>query len=136
MSYKATLTRTFKESVQVTGQLDVWDKEFNHVYKCYTLELADRQNQKRISCIPTGNYVVKSHVSPKFGKCFWIQDVPNRSAILIHSGTYHNHSLGCILVGEGMKDLNKDGYLDLIHSKKAMAQLVKYNITEIEIIEI
>jgi len=116
--------------------LDIWDKDFNHVYKCYTLELADRQNQKRISCIPIGFYVVKSHVSPKFGKCFWIQDVPNRSAILIHSGTYKNHSLGCILVGQDLKDLNKDGYVDLINSKKAMSQLVKYNITEIEIIEI
>ena len=92
--------------------------------KFHTLELAWNDNKKRVSCIPIGNYKVLPRTSQKYGKHFHIINVPNRDFILFHSGNYHTHILGCILVGLGHKDVNKDGYLDVIQSKDAMAQLL------------
>jgi hypothetical protein len=92
--------------------------------KFHTLELAWNDNKKRVSCIPIGSYKVVPRTSQKYGKHFHIINVPNRDFILFHSGNYHTHILGCILVGLGHKDVNKDGYLDVIQSKDAMAQLL------------
>ena len=130
---KALLTRIFKDEKQTLGQLDVGD------LSVFTLELPDLNNdgivgnEVRKSCIPDGTYRVTRHSSPKFGRCFWIRDVPGRSAILIHPGNYHHHTLGCILVGMDQKDLNSDGLIDNVSSKKAMDLLLNYDISEIEI---
>ena len=130
---KATLTRISKQEDRTLGQLDVGD------FSCFTLELPDLNNdgiegnEVRRSCIPEGVYPVKRHNSPKFGNCFWIQDVPGRSAILIHPGNYPRHTLGCILVGTDQKDVDKDGLIDNVSSTKAMKNLLEYDITEIEV---
>jgi len=54
-----------------------------------------------------------------------LQNVPNRSEILIHKGNYHSDILGCILIGNDLSDINKDGYLDVTSSKKAIKELLK-----------
>ncbi len=64
-----------------------------------TLELGWKENQKNISCIPTGTYPVKIWESPKFGKCFLVENVPDRSSILIHAGNTKDDTQGCILIG-------------------------------------
>lgn len=64
-----------------------------------TLEDAWRHNERMVSCIPVGTYKVKRHVSPKFGACFRVEDVPGRSEILIHAGNTHVDTHGCILLG-------------------------------------
>jgi len=64
-----------------------------------TLEDKWRENEKMVSCIPTGVYRCVAHTSPKFGKCFKVLDVPNRSEILIHAGNTHKDTHGCILLG-------------------------------------
>lgn len=77
-------------------------------YQCMTLELPWRDNQKSISCIPPGEYVVKIRVSPKYGNIYWVTKVPNRTYVLIHSGNYagdtkkgfKTHVAGCILLGK------------------------------------
>lgn len=89
-----------------------------------TLELPWKKNQRRISCIPNGEYPCKKHTSPKFGECIWVQDVPNRSEILIHSGNYTSDTLGCILAGLDFADLNKDGIPDIVYSRQAMRILL------------
>lgn len=133
---KAILYRKSKTVRETLGELQVGD------FSCFTLELPDLNNdgiegnETRKSCIPEGTYKVIRHKSPKFGDTFWIQDVPGRSAILIHPGNYFSHTLGCILVGTDQKDMNKDGHLDNVASKKAMAELLKYDITEIEILSV
>ena len=91
-----------------------------------TLELPWKENRRRVSCIPKGEYQVIPHNSPKFGKCFWVQDVPGRSEILIHVGNYYRQVLGCILVGLKSADINGDGLMDVTYSKKAMQKLIKY----------
>ena len=92
--------------------------------KLHTLELDWQNNEKQQSCIPIGHYKVVPRTSKKYGKHFYVTNVPNRDMILFHSGNYHTHILGCILVGLGHKDVNKDGYIDVVHSKDAMAQLL------------
>lgn len=130
---KATLTRKSKTDKQTLGQLDVGD------FSCFTLELPDLNNdgiegnEVRKSCIPEGVYPVVRHDSPKFGRCFWIKNVPGRSAILIHPGNYYFHTLGCVLVGTDQKDVNDDGLIDNISSRLAMEKLLEYDITEIEV---
>lgn len=133
---KAKLFRIFKDTKQTLGELQVGD------FSCFTLELPDlnddgiENNEVRRSCIPDGTYRVTKHTSPKFGKTFWVRDVEGRTAILIHPGNYHYHTLGCILVGTDQKDLNSDGLIDNVSSKKAMSKLLEYDITELEIVTI
>lgn len=133
---KAKLYRIFKDEKQTLGELQVGGASF------FTLELPDlnndgiKDNEVRESCIPDGIYPVHKHSSPKFGRTFWIKEVPGRSAILIHPGNYYYHTLGCILVGTDQRDLNKDGLIDNVSSKKAMRALLEFDITEIEIVTI
>jgi len=89
-----------------------------------TLELADKNNAPKISCIPKGTYKVVGRYSQKYGNHFHITDVPNRSFILIHNGNYHTQILGCVLVGKAHLDINKDGYKDVTASKDKMKELL------------
>lgn len=133
---KAKLFRIFKDDKQTLGEIQVGDLSL------FTLELPDLNNdgiegnEVRKSCIPEGTYRVTRHTSPKFGKTFWVRDVPGRTAILIHPGNYHSHTLGCILVGMDQKDMNKDGLLDNVSSKKAMSLLLEHDITELEVVTV
>lgn len=131
---KFLVTRTLQGS-NTLGQIDVIaDGEIIETY--FTLELPWKNNERRISCIPAGVYPIKKHDSPKFGRVFWIQDVPNRSEILIHPANYTRQLLGCIAVGMDHKDIDKDGELDTGQSRDAMDALLKHDVNEIEIIEI
>jgi hypothetical protein len=53
-----------------------------------TIECPWRANQRQISCIPDGTYVCAMVSSPKFGRVYGILNVPDRSAILIHSANF------------------------------------------------
>lgn len=119
------LERYRHEEHQTIGKLFVYDVDGGLTYSCHTLELPWLENRVRISRIPEGTYMVHSHTSPKFGKCFWIKDVSGRSEILIHKGNYNKDTLGCILVGEGLHDINGDGKDDVTSSGSAMAKLLE-----------
>ncbi len=64
---------------------------------CHTIELAWRDNQRQISCIPEGTYRLYRGDFPKHGDQLALHDVPGRDGILIHPA---NHALrelrGCI----------------------------------------
>jgi len=72
------------------------------------LELPWKDNQQKVSCIPLGTYSVKRRHSDRFKEHFHIQDVPNRTWILIHPGNYYTQIMGCVLVGGGFSDINND----------------------------
>lgn len=74
---------------------------------CSTLERSWEDNKHDISRIPDGEYTCKRIVSPKFGETFEVMDVPNRTEILFHRGNYQADSRGCILVGMGYAEINK-----------------------------
>jgi len=88
-----------------------------------TLELPWLNNQRTISCIPTGTYQVIKRNSNKYEDHFYIVGVPDRDWILIHSGNYHQDTQGCILVGQQYLDINKDGHHDVTNSKFVMNKL-------------
>ena len=57
-------------------------------------------NERNVSCIPKGVYNIRPHKSPRYGLVLAVDDVPNRSHILIHAGNTAADTKGCILVGE------------------------------------
>ena len=76
----------------------------NGEYFCYTLELPYRDNQRRISCIPSGEYKVRLRLARESATRDYlhllVQDVPDRTYILFHRGNKPSHTKGCILVGQ------------------------------------
>jgi len=86
---------------------------------CHTIELPDRNNIPRISCIPIGQYKLQKRRYPKHGEQIGIPNVLGREAILIHAANNALKELqGCIapvtaLTGEGIGD----------YSGKALAKL-------------
>lgn len=118
------LERYSHEEKQTIGKLYLLRDDGSVINDWHSLELPWLDNQRNISCIPKGIYKAKKHVSPRFSNSLWIQDVPNRSEILIHLANYFNDLRGCIAIGVGLKDLNKDGHIDLFQSRKAINVLM------------
>lgn len=117
-----------------TDKVTIGDGVAMNKYYFKTLELPWNNNQKRISCIPEGTYKVVAHVSPKFGKCFHVLNVPNRSEILIHPANMVSQLLGCIAPGTATADINGDGILDVTNSRAAMAELLNLLPKEFDLI--
>lgn len=69
-----------------------------------TMELPWRENKKQLSCIPVGTYLCTWSRSPKFGMCYHLHGIPNRSSVLIHAANlagdvllgYDTQLQGCI----------------------------------------
>jgi len=97
------LTRHHRSDQGTEGVLSVPELFFS----CFALELPWRDNIPNISCILAGTYPVAWRVSKRFS-AFHIQNVPNRSYILIHSGNFagdvtkgfKTHVQGCVLLGQ------------------------------------
>jgi hypothetical protein len=95
MTVKITLQRvTFANDSPVYGVL-----LSHNIPLCLTLELPWLENKPEISCIPPGLYPCARHESQKFGRVWMLQNVPARSAILIHAGNTIKDTQGCILAG-------------------------------------
>ena len=103
-------------------------------FRCFTLELPDLNNKQNVSCIPDGRYQCKKIVSHNLGSCIEIQNVLNRTYVRIHSGNYTKQILGCILVGESLKDINNDGIIDVTNSKATLKELMSMLPDEFELI--
>ena len=108
-------------------------------FQCFTLELPWKENKRNISCIPSGEYIVKIRTSHKYGRIYWITNVKERTWILIHSGNYgadiskinpltkknyKSHISGCILVG------SKYGFLynqrAILNSRITLKRFMKF----------
>ena len=71
-----------------------------------TLERPWADNQRSVSCIPSGTYTCSRKLSPRFGNTFEITGVPGRSHILFHAGNTAADTEGCVLVAEEFAQLN------------------------------
>ena len=90
------LVRTYYKT-HTRGVLIVGEEVFR------TLENPWLDNLTNISCIPAGIYdtmYLPSSGSGKYRKVWWLKDVPGRSGILIHNGSFVRDTQGCILVGD------------------------------------
>ena len=92
---------TFTEKSTI-GKLFINGEEF-----CDTLELAWRDNQRSVSCIPAGEYKARIRLPRESATRDYIhlliEDVPDRSYILFHRGNTAKDSRGCVLVGQSRK---------------------------------
>ena len=103
------------------GRLLVKDQPFY----CATLELPWLGNEPQVSCIPEGTYKYRVAPSPARGRdVIWIDKVVERSAIQIHEGNYTSQIRGCVLVGDGIKDINNDGSPDVVNSLATLNKLI------------
>ncbi len=117
------LTRLSDNGIQTTGVLKLIDCTGTTLAQFDTLELAYKNNEKQVSCIPEGCYVVTPHISFRHGRCFEVHNVCHRSNILIHKGNFNSDTKGCILVGRGLRDISGDYQLDVLNSTIALASL-------------
>jgi hypothetical protein len=105
----------------------------NFQFECYTLERPDYDNLRNVSCIPELFYSVSPHDSPKFGGCFRVNGVPERSGILFHAGNTKFDTEGCILVGSSIGFLGEN--LAVLNSKNTLREL-RLKIQEESVLEI
>ena len=129
---RAEIHRFGSTPEQTLGKLFLFDDDGKQVFKCVTLELPWKDNESRVSCIPTGTYQVRFRDGVKEGSRtaqynhFHVQNVPDRSWILIHLGNFNTDILGCILVGSGITFVNPDNNLDVSSSALTLEKLLKH----------
>lgn len=125
----------FEES-QTLGECFI-TKDGNDIFKAKTLERADNENKRNISCIPSGVYKCVLEYSAKFNRKLWeIKGVENRSECKFHSANYWHDLNGCIALGSSYMDIDNDGFRDVLNSKKIMKLFHQTlgKLTEIELI--
>lgn len=109
--------RTYRPT-STTGKGYVFNEKHELVFEFVTLELPWKENERNISCIPEGEYLVKKmHPTAKRKyQYFWVQDVPGRDSILFHPGNYTHQIRGCILPGDNFADLDRDDIIDVTNT--------------------
>ena len=121
---RAVIIRLNQDNKQTLGRLYLFDG-LTSIFECTTLELSNYANRRNVSCIPTGQYNVKSRYSSKYNDHFIIEDVQDRDFILIHPANFHTDLRGCIGVGKEFADINKDNYQDITQSRATMKKLLE-----------
>ncbi|MEI2749797.1 MAG: DUF5675 family protein [Ferruginibacter sp.] len=112
---KLELIRTYYPD-GVNGELMI-----DGVKVCNTIELPWKENQSRVSCIPEGKYELTKRYSQRFKWHLLMNNVVNRSYILIHAfNDAVKESKGCIapvfvLTGNG-KGIRSRAALQLLLS--------------------
>lgn len=92
----------------------------SNVFLCHTIELPWNNNQRNVSCIPEGRYVIEPRFSKKFGHHLILKNVANRSYILLHPANDALKELkGCIAPVTYLNGIGKG-----VYSKSAMQKLL------------
>lgn len=123
-SFTLVIERWFEDDKQIIGELVVYDGKYKELLRCKSLELKYRDNKNNISSIYHGTFEGKIRTSPKFGEHIHILNVEGRSFILIHPGNYYHQLEGCILVGDSLRDIDGDGYVDVTNSRKTLNKIL------------
>ena len=96
-----------------------------------TGELPWRENEFGFSCIPPGSYHCMTRMTENRGDHFQVLGVPQRSEVLIHTGTwcgdvamdYRSDVRGCILAGLSVAEVA--GQEAIVDSSRGMLQLLR-----------
>lgn len=94
--------------------------EYNGKRICDCIEPPWRDNQRQISCIPEGRYLLTLRSSIRFGWHLLVNNVPGRNLILIHAfNNAMRESRGCIgpvkkLTGPGQGLYSRDALFGLM----------------------
>lgn len=125
MNHEIEVKRQPDNGVETLGDMMLFNAS-GQIFKCETLELPWYNNQKKISCIPTGVYswvkvgpsknIPYDHIA--------ILNVSGRDGICIHKANYVGQLLGCIAVGDKEVDINGDGQIDIANSGKTFDKIM------------
>lgn len=124
---KIIVDRIFANNHKILSECYLIDEKGQDIFQFKGIELPWNDNQKNISSIPANIYnavAVRRYSNQKYA--LWIQDVPNRSQIMIHTANFARQLLGCLAPGEKFADLDRDGIIDVKHSQKIMDKLQKH----------
>lgn len=88
---------------------------------CVTCEDPWNDNAVGTSCIPAGTYHCAPHSGAKYKDVWALENVPGRTAILIHQGNTIKDTRGCILVGRHFGNLH--GYPAILDSRVTLQML-------------
>jgi hypothetical protein len=133
---KIEIFRLEYEDKQVLGDCAITESG-KDIFLAKSLERADNNNQRNISCIPQGEYLCVLEYSNRFDCDLWeIKGVPNRSECKFHSANYWHDLNGCIALGTKYLDIDNDGFRDVLSSKNTMKKFHKIleGLTEIQLI--
>lgn len=88
----------------------------------FVIELPWLDNKKQISCIPEGVYVLKPRFSEKFKHHLQLENVPNRSLILIHPANDARTELkGCLAPVGHLNGIGKG-----LYSRPLFQKIISY----------
>ena len=122
---KIEIFRLEYEENQTLGECAI-TKNGKDIFLAKSLERADNNNQRNISCIPSGEYLCVLEYSNRFDCDLWeIKGVPNRSECKFHSANYWHDLNGCIALGTKYMDIDNDGFRDVLNSKNTMKKFHK-----------
>ena len=99
---------------------------------CVTLEPYHRSNTQNISCVPSGQYIMKRVDSPKYGNVWEVTNVQGRGNVLCHWGNWDENTQGCVLLGEKYSVL--DGRWAISESKNAFNEFMELTKNETELL--
>ncbi len=101
---------------------------YNNSFQCFTIELPWLNNQHSISCIPEGKYRLSLRYTRQRGLHLALDDVRNRSLVLIHPANDALKELqGCIapvtsLTGQGKGNLSGKACSNLLQLVKGLME--------------
>jgi hypothetical protein len=84
----------------------------------YSIERPWLDNAPNVSCIPVGSYDMGWRDSPRFGETWHVQEVQDRTYILIHAANFPKDVQGCIGLGTGLMG----DRIAVSNSRKAVAR--------------
>ncbi len=91
-----------------------------------TMEEVNRDNVTEFSCIPEGMYLCLPYKRTNGQDAFEVQDVPNRTNILIHAANTINDVEGCIGPGKYFGEYqNLPAVLDSLNTMGLLVKRVK-----------
>lgn len=125
---KVLLYRNNYLGPEILGHLMVFEDMTNGgsklIFDCKTIELEWQNNERNVSCIPSGFYNLKFEWSPRFNQNLWeLKGVPGRSEAKIHVANYYTQLQGCIAVGDLHIHINDDAYPDVRNSRNTLNRL-------------
>ena len=88
------------------GQFVGFDFDFVSLEKPWVDLDGNGHGDPQKSCITAGTYTCVWQESPKWGPCYEVANVPERTRILIHPANWESQLLGCIALGKGRGVLN------------------------------
>jgi len=120
------INRDFQDDKQSLGVCYVKDVHGNVLFKSESIERGWLDNERNVSCYPTGAYKLVLEYSPRFKQDLWeLKGVPGRSECKFHAANYARQLNGCTALGQRRADIDGDGYYDVTSSRDTMAKFHK-----------